>query len=118
VRLSTAAFLAIALAAASVAAMEPIPAPPVLPTPPPHIRFSGGDGSSCAEAVVIQGASREQEGIRAERWWIFTKNPGAKIAAQDVAQRGGKDLETFALLLPDGGRKTVCIDITSFYGRP
>ena len=110
--------LAFAFAAASAASADPIPAPPVLPTPEPHVVFGGGDGSTCAEAVVITGTSHEPEGVRAQRWWIFTKNVGAKIAGQSVSERGGKDLETVDLVMPDGRHKSVCFDISSFFGKP
>jgi len=94
-----------------------MPAPPVLPTPGPEIGFSGGDGSSCRAAVVIK-AEHEREGIRAERWWVFTKNPGAMIESQSVSSEGDKHLETFVLIMPDGSRKSVCLDISSFIGKP
>jgi hypothetical protein len=110
--------LAFAFAAASAAWADPIPAPPVLPTPEPHVVFSSGDGSSCREAVVITGTSHEPEGVRAERWWIFTKNAGAKIAGQSASEQGGKDLETIDLVMPDGRHKSICFDISSFYGKP
>ena len=58
---------------AHVARADPMPAPAMLPTPEPHIRFAGGDGSSCRRPIVIAGASHETEGVRAERWWVFTK---------------------------------------------
>ena len=50
-----------------MARADPMPAPAMLPTPEPHIRFAGGDGSSCRQAVVIGGASHETEGVRAEQ---------------------------------------------------
>ena len=96
----------------------PMPAPPVLPTPPPYIGFSGGDGSACGKPVVITGANHETEGIRAQRWWIFTKNVGSKIVEQMVSSIDGRDLETFEIITAEGKPKKVCFDITSFYGKP
>jgi hypothetical protein len=96
----------------------PMPAPPVLPTPRPHIGFSGGDGSTCGKPVVITGANHETEGIRAQRWWIFTKNVGSKVVDQTVSSIDGRDLETFEIVTAEGKRKNVCFDITSFYGKP
>lgn len=100
------------------ASADPMPAPALLPTPAPHIGFAGGDGSTCRGAVVITGASRESEGIRAERWWVFSKNPGAKVVGQRVSSETGRDLETFDVLVEDGSHKAICFDITSFYGKP
>ena len=106
------------LAAASPASADPMPAPPVLPSPEPSISFSGGNGAACREAVVIRGAQHEKDGVRAERWWVFTKNVGAKIAGQRVAEERGKAFETVDLLMPDGTHSSLCFDITSFYGKP
>ena len=104
--------------AACLAFAGPMPAPPVFPTPQPHIRFAGGDGSSCRGAVVIVGASHEVEGVRAERWWVFTQHPGATVVEQTVSEKNGRDLETFHIVTAAGRSRTVCFDITSFYGKP
>jgi hypothetical protein len=109
---------ALVVTSAAAVGADPMPAPPVLPTPPPHIAFSGGDGSSCRRAVVIGGASHEPEGVRAERWWIFSKHPGVKIDGQTTSSVGGRDFDSIEMLLPDGTRRSICFDITSFYGKP
>jgi hypothetical protein len=108
----------IALAFVRLGSAGPMPAPPLLPTPEPHIAFSGGDGSSCGKAVLITGASHEKEGIRAQRWWIFTKNVGAKVVDQTVSSDKGRDFETFKITTAEGTPKEVCFDITSFFGKP
>ena len=104
------------LASLSAASAGPMPAPPNLPTPAPHVAFTGGDGASCDAPVVI-AAKNEPEGIRAQRWWTFTKNPGSMVESQKVSSKDGRDLETFTLIMPDGSRKTICFDITSFFGK-
>jgi hypothetical protein len=101
-----------------VATADPIPAPPMLPTPEPHIQFGGGDGADCGRAVVIAGARHESEGVRAERWWVYSKNPGSRITSHSVSQNDGKDLETIQILTADGASRAICFDITSFFGRP
>ena len=103
---------------AHAARADPMPAPAVLPTPAPHIRFIGGDGSSCRQAVVIAGADHETEGVRAERWWVFTKQPGSRIVSQDLSEKDGRQLEAIRILTADGSSKTICFDITSFFGKP
>jgi hypothetical protein len=102
----------------AVASADPIPAPPLLPTPEPHIQFGGGDGADCERAVIIVGARHETEGVRAERWWVYSKNPGSRIAMQSVSQRDGKALETIHILTADGASQAICFDVTSFFGRP
>ncbi len=97
---------------------DPMPAPAMLPTPEPHIRFAGGDGSSCRQAVVIAGASHETEGVRAERWWVFTKGAGSSIVSQDLSEKDGRQFEAIHILTADGSSKTICFEITSFFGKP
>jgi len=113
IRLSLAATLLVGVAWA-----DPIPAPPMLPTPEPHVQFSGGDGTDCTRAVVIAGARHETEGVRAERWWVYSKNPGSRIASQSVSQRDGRDFETIRILTAEGASRAICFDITSFFGKP
>jgi len=110
-------FGVIVLVLAARAFAGPMPAPPMLPTPQPYIGFAG-DGSSCAKAVVITGANHETEGVRAQRWWVFSKNPGAKILGQTTSSANDRDFETIDIILADGKRKQICFDITSFYGKP
>jgi hypothetical protein len=100
------------------ASADPMPAPQALPTPAPHIRFGGGDGTDCAHAVVITGARHETEGVRAERWWVFSKNPDSRIASQSVSEKDGRALETIEVLTSDGKSQTICFDITAFFGKP
>ncbi len=85
----------------------------MLPTPEPHIQFGGGDGTDCARAVVIAGARHETEGVRAERWWVYSKNPGSRIASQSVSQKDGKALDTIKILTADGTSRVICFDITA-----
>jgi hypothetical protein len=108
----------VATALMGVAGANPMPAPPVLPTPEPHVQFRGGDGTDCARAVVIAGARHETEGVRAERWWVYSKHPGARIASQSVTEKDGRALETITILTADGASRAICFDITSFYGIP
>lgn len=103
---------------AHAARADPMPAPAMLPTPEPHIRFTGGDGSSCRRAVVIAGAGHETEGVRAERWWVFTKQAGSRIVSHDLSQKDGRQFETIRILTAEGSSKTICFDITSFFGKP
>src|SRR5438093_7317128 len=96
-----------------VASADPIPAPSMLPIPEPHVQFGAGDGADCARAVVIAGARHESEGVRAERWWVYSKYPGSRIASQSVSQKDGKALDTITILTADGTSRAICFDITS-----
>jgi hypothetical protein len=102
----------------SVAWGDLMPAPPVLPTPEPHIQFRGGDGRDCEHAVVVAGARHESEGVRAERWWVYSKHQGARIASQSVVETDGKALETITIVSANDEPRAICFDITSFFGTP
>jgi hypothetical protein len=83
--------------------------------------FAGGDGSSTAQAVVINATS-SSVGINAEYKWIESRY-GARDKDWTIEMRmhggsdDGKSYETFYIKLADGTPKTIVFDISSFYGR-
>ena len=93
------------------------PAQPALPKSLRHISFAGGDGSSCEQAVVIKKAANQFEGVSAEKAWIAWKYPGAKSKGQAVSGGKNKTFESFELQTAAGESKTVCFDITGFFGQ-
>ena len=106
--------------AADPAVADPvsIPAPPNPPKPAPEVRYTGGDGSSCQKAVEIAGASGEIQGVRAERWWIYSRYPRATITRQELSTVKDRDYETITFSPEPNKSMTVCFDITSFFGKP
>ena len=79
--------------------------------------YGGGDGLSPQTAVVIQGASDERAGIRAEYAWIAAHFPGAKRQGQRLVSSGGKPQDAIDLVTPSGEHKTVYFDISGFFGK-
>ncbi|HHW76877.1 MAG TPA: hypothetical protein GX399_07565 [Xanthomonadaceae bacterium] len=89
----------------------------VLPKSLSHVSFAGADGSSCKEAVVIRNAANNVEGVAAEKAWIAWKYPNAKLKGQAVSGVGNKTFDTLEIETTDGKSKTVCFDITDFFGQ-
>lgn len=78
--------------------------------------FSGGDGSSIKDAVVIN-ASSEETGDRAAYIWLHEHYPGSHL------QDEGEDYDDTArhyseikIVAPDGKPRTVFFETTSFWG--
>lgn len=90
---------------------------PILPKSLSHISFAGADGSICKKAVVIRNAANNVEGVAAERAWIAWKFPNAKLKGQAVSGAGNKTFDTLEIETADGESRTVCFDITDFFGR-
>ncbi len=82
----------------------------------PRIRYAGGDGSSLARAIVIEGAAGEADGVQSEYDWIAMNLPGWKPASQALLQNGGRVYDLLTLH-KSGATRQVCFDITGFFGR-
>ena len=90
---------------------------PSLPAKLGHVIFAGSDGSSCKKAVAVKNAANNFEGIAAEKAWIAWKYPGSKVKGQAVSGAGNKTFDTLEIETAGGESKTVCFDITDFFGQ-
>jgi hypothetical protein len=88
-----------------------------LPPDLAHIAFSGGDGSSCQKAVVIEHARNTAEGLAAEKAWLAAYYPQARIAVKAQSGEKNRYYETVELQPKAGAKVRVCFDITGFFGR-
>jgi hypothetical protein len=85
------------------------------------LMYSGGDGSSPGEAVVIHAGSTFG-GVPAEYEWIEEYH-GVKDVDWSLGRRShaatedGRHLETFEITLRDGSTQSITFDITSFFGQ-
>lgn len=93
------------------------PTRPVLPKNLNHVSFVGADGSSCKKAVVVKNAANNVEGVAAEKAWIAWNYPDAKVKGQAVSGAGNKTFDTLEIETADGESKTICFDITDFFGQ-
>jgi hypothetical protein len=89
-------------------------------TSPPRSQPVKVAATTCAgkpsEAIVIH-ATHEQDGIREEHRWLGEHYPGYQLRRQalDVDEKRSFDMMEFDTA--DGTAKTVCFDITEFFGK-
>src|SRR5262245_23670110 len=81
------------------------------------VGLSGGDGSTCERAVVVRGATSASDGIRWEYRWIGEKFPGYKMVSQALIMSNGKVFDELMITTSTGETRSVCFDITEFFGK-
>jgi hypothetical protein len=80
-----------------------------------EITFSGGDGSTVATAIIIDGAAGSSDGVASEYDWVAKNRPGAQVTQQALVQEGDKIYDL--LTLQSGGQtEEIYFDITAFFG--
>lgn len=78
--------------------------------------YSGGDGSSCEAAVRIEGITGTRDGIQAEKAWLRKRFPGYTFRGESLRDKGGRQFEVIDITTGSGD-KSICFDITAFFGR-
>jgi hypothetical protein len=81
------------------------------------LTYSGGDGSSYAQAVVIKNAHHEEIGVPAERAWLEQRYPGYDKGEQSEMTVNGKQFDLIEFTTATGEHKSVYFDITDFFGK-
>jgi hypothetical protein len=79
--------------------------------------FSGGDGSSMKQAVIITDTASEKTGVRAEYVWLHEHYPGYRLRGQGLRHDGGRSYDEMRITTADGKLRTIFFDITSFFGK-
>ncbi len=82
-----------------------------------NIRFSGGDGSSIKNAVILIGATDEIAGIGGETLWAQQFLPGWQKTNQELIANGRKSYDGITYKSPDGKTRTIYFDISNFFGK-
>jgi hypothetical protein len=84
------------------------------------IKYTGGDGSTVANAVIITGGN-DTSMIEAEHAWLHQHVPGAKVARQSLLFEHGplldRVLDKIEVTLSDGSEKIYFFDISSGFGK-
>jgi len=81
------------------------------------LTYSGGDGSSYAQAVVIKNARHEEIGVPAERAWLEQRYPRYDKEEQALMTVNGKQYDLIKFTTATGEHKSVYFDITGFFGK-
>ena len=80
------------------------------------IRYSGGTGTSCEDAVVIH-APDTSTGVAAEYLWLAHHYPGYTKLRQSVGRCGRGVADSMQIETRDGEVLMVVFEITSFFGK-
>src|SRR5262245_30635101 len=81
------------------------------------ITYEDGDGSSKEKAIIIKGATDEETGVRAEYSYLSKHFPGYKLKQQSLLGSKGHQYDALEIITADKEKKTVCFDITNFFGK-
>ena len=84
--------------------------------PGDQMMYGGGDGSNCAQSVVVHARS-EFEGVRAEYQWLAAKYPGYHKEEQSLLQCNGHPADELRIRTAEGREIDVFFDISDYFGR-
>jgi len=77
--------------------------------------YGGGDGTSCAQAVVVHAAN-EMAGVRAEYGWIAARYPGYERGSQALIKCDGRPADELHVRTADGRELDLFFDISEYFG--
>jgi len=79
-------------------------------------KILSGDGSSKEKAIIII-ATNEKLGVDAEYDYLNLHYPEWELDEQTLIADQDRQYDIMSIILPDGSKKEIWFDITSFYGR-
>lgn len=79
-----------------------------------RLSYSGGDGSTSEQAVVIKDAKYREAGLVGERMWLEQKYPGCRQIGKKALNSGGRIYELVEVTTTDGQSRQVYFDTTEF----
>ena len=79
---------------------------------PQQLAYSGGDGTSCQQAVVIKGAKLRETGLLGEKMWLEQKYPGYRQTRESLLNSAGKQIDLVEFRTADGQTASVYFDLT------
>lgn len=86
-----------------------------------HITFLDNSGESPENAVIIQNARGEQDGVASEYYYLDIKfgrrGRDWQLSSQSLISVDGKKYDKMDIKLSDGTEKTIFFDITGFFGK-
>jgi hypothetical protein len=86
------------------------------PTSQPLV-FSGGDGSSCEQAVVIREARIREVGLLAEKVWLEERYPGYRNVRESSLSSADRHYDVVEFATTAGETRKVYFDATDFIHR-
>lgn len=83
----------------------------------PVISYSGSDGSSSQEAVIIKGVANEDAAIIAEIAWLRRKYPGFEWQGLTPMSHQGKHYDLMHCTTSAGENKTIYFDVSECFSK-
>ena len=80
------------------------------------IVYSGGDGSSCRQAIVIGHANYREGGLMAMSQWLEQRYPGSHPKRQSAMNSAGRHYDVVEFTTTQGEERTVYFDTTECFG--
>jgi hypothetical protein len=88
----------------------------------PHVWYEGGDGSTLDGAIVVRGAGSDLEGTAATFGWMHenlgAKDEGWRLVTHATGSDGDRKIDTFNVVLRDGGPRRIYFDVSESFGKP
>jgi hypothetical protein len=81
------------------------------------VSYGGGDGSSFATAIVINGAKNEFEGVGAEHAYVAKSHPDWTEGDSALLGREGRLFDLNSYRAADGSEHRLIFDVTNFFGK-
>ena len=78
------------------------------------IVFSGGDGSSREQAIVIRDVDCREVRVLAEKLWLEQKYPGCREAKQSALNSASRQYDVVEFATAQGETRKIYFDTTEF----
>ena len=78
--------------------------------------YGGGDGTSCAQAIIVHVHS-EMAGVRAEYDWIGARYPGYQRDIQALIRCNERPADKLRIRTADGHEVEIFFDISEYFGQ-
>lgn len=88
----------------------------------PNVWYGGGDGSTLEAPIVVRGAESDLEGVAATFGWMHEhlgpKDEGWRLVTHSSGYDGDRKIDTFNVVVRDGGPRLVYFDVSESFGKP
>lgn len=82
-----------------------------------RLTYSGGDGSSCRQAVILSNAKCREAAVLGERMWLELKYPGHCRTGESVVRSADRQFDLVELRTAEGRALRVYFDSTAYARR-
>ena len=77
-----------------------------------QLAFSGGDGSSYEQAVVINNAKYRETGLVGQRLWLAKRYPRYRQTNETLVTSANRQYDKIEIATADGQSRNVYFDVT------